>query len=80
MSIKNNNNENVEVVKMKKSFVNKNQYGYDVMGIVIDDDNKIIEFYSPCMMPIGKHKKATKKAIREMVEMYENCGYKIIIK
>jgi hypothetical protein len=65
---------------MKKSFVNKNQYGYDVMGIIIDDDSKIIEFYNPCMMPIGKHKKATKKSIREMVEMYRNCGYSVIIK
>ena len=63
-----------------KSYVNKNQYGYDVMGIIIDNDNKIIEFYNPCMMPIGKHKKTTKKAIREMIEMYKNCGYKIISK
>ena len=63
-----------------KSYVNKNQYGYDVMGIIVDDDNKIIEFYSPCKMPIGKHKKATKKAIREMMEMYQNCGYRVVIK
>jgi hypothetical protein len=70
----------MEVAKMKKSFVNKNQYGYDVMGIIIDDDSKIIEFYNPCMMPIGKHKKATKKSIREMFEIYRNCGYSVIIK
>jgi hypothetical protein len=63
-----------------KSYVNKNQYGYDIMGIVVDDENKIIEFYSPCKMPIGKHKKMSKKAIREMIEMYENAGYNIVIK
>ena len=63
-----------------KSYVNKNQYGYDVMGIVIDDENKVINFYSPCMMPIGKHKKATKKAIREMFDMYKDMGYKTVIK
>ena len=63
-----------------KSYVNKNQYGYDIMGIIVDDENKIIEFYSPCKMPIGKHKKMSKKAIREMIEMYENAGYNIVIK
>ena len=63
-----------------KSYVNKNQYGYDVVGIVIDDENKVINFYSPCMMPIGTHKKATKKAIREMFDNYKDMGYKTIIK
>ena len=65
---------------MKKSFVNKNQYGYDVMGIIIDDDNKIIEYYNPCMMPIGKHTKKSKKAIREIMEIYKDCGYKTVVK
>ena len=63
-----------------KSYVNKNQYGYDVMGIEIDDEKKVINFYSPCMMPIGTHKKATKKAIREMFDNYKDMGYKTIIK
>ena len=63
-----------------KNYVNKNQYGYDVLGIIIDDENKIVNDYNPCMMPIRKHKKATKKSIREMVEMYQNCGYRVIIK
>ena len=63
-----------------KSYVNKNQYGYDILGIIVDDENKIVEVYSPCMMPIGKHKKTSKKAIREMVDMYESVGYKIINK
>ena len=63
-----------------KGYVNKNQYGYDILGIIVDDENKIVEVYSPCMMPIGKHKKTSKKAIREMVDMYESVGYKIINK
>ena len=63
-----------------KSYVNKNQYGYDVSGVIIDDDKKIVNVYSPCMMPIGKHKKLSKKSIREMVEMYVECGYTIINK
>ena len=65
---------------MEKSYVNKNQYGYDVMGIIINDKEKVVEYYNPCMMPIGKHKKMTKKAIREMVDNYKNLGYKVIIK
>ena len=69
----------VEEVERMKSYVNKNQYGYDVFGVIIDDENKIVN-YSPCMMPIGKHTKATKKAIREMVEMYQKCGYRVVIK
>ena len=63
-----------------KSYVNKNQYGYDTMGIIIDDENKTVNFYSPCMMPIGKHKKTTKKAIREMFDNYKAMGYKTVIK
>lgn len=63
-----------------KSYVNKNQYGYDVLGIIIDEDKKIVNVYSPCMMPTGKHKKVSKKNIIEMVEMYSNCGYKVINK
>ena len=63
-----------------KSYVNKNQYGYDIIGIIIDDEEKTVTHYSPCMMPIGKHKKTTKKAIKEMIETYTNCGYKIISK
>ena len=63
-----------------KSYVNKNQYGYDIIGIIIDDEEKTVTRYSSCMMPIGKHKKTTKKAIKEMIETYTNCGYKIISK
>ena len=60
---------------MIKSYVNKNQYGYDVCGIVIDTEKKTVLWYSPCQMPIGKHKKMSKKAIREMYEEYKNIGY-----
>ena len=62
------------------SYVNKNQYGYDVLGIIIDNDVKVVNCYTPCMMPIGKHKKTTKKAIREMIEMYKEFGYTIVNK
>ena len=62
-----------------KSYVNKNQYGYDTMGIVIDDENKIVNYYSACRMPIGKHKKSSKKSIREMIDIYRDCGYIIKI-
>ena len=64
----------------EKSFVNKNQFGYDTMGIIVNDNDKKVEYYSACRMPIGKHKKMSKKAIREMIEMYESCGYSVIIK
>ena len=62
------------------SYVSKNQYGYDVLGLIVDADAKVINVYSPCTMPIGKHKKKSKKVIREMIEMYSNCGYKVINK
>ena len=62
------------------SYVNKNQYGYDVLGVIIDDDNKIVTKYTPSMMPIGKHKKATKKFINEAIELYRESGYTLIIK
>ena len=63
----------------QKAYVNKNQYGYDIMGVIIDDENKVINYYSPCMMPIGKFKKASKKFIREMIELYQDAGYKTIL-
>ena len=62
-----------------KSYVNKNQYGYDTMGIIIDDDAKIIHYYSACQMPIGKHKKVSKKIIREMIDIYKDAGYSVKI-
>lgn len=65
---------------MMKSYVNKNQYGYDVMGIIVDEENKTVTYYTPCMMPIGKHKKASKKAIKEMFYNYKDMGYKTVIK
>ena len=60
-----------------KSYVNKNQYGYDIMGIIIDDDAKIIHYYSACQMPIGKHKKVSKKIIKEMIDIYKDAGYSL---
>lgn len=63
-----------------RSYVNKNQYGYDVLGVIIDDDNKTVTKYTPSMMPIGKHKKATKKFINEAIELYRESGYTLIIK
>ena len=63
-----------------KTYVNKNQYGYDIMGIIIDDDNKRVYYYGACRMPIGKHKKMSKKAIREIMDMYKDCGYQVVLK
>ncbi len=49
----------------EKSYVNKNQYGYDTMGIIVNDENKEVRFYSACRMPIGKHKKVSKKQLEK---------------
>ena len=65
---------------MERSYVNKNQYGYDVLGIIINDGEKTITKYTPSMMPIGKHKKATKKFINEAIDLYIEAGYNLIIK
>ena len=62
-----------------KTYVNKNQYGYDTMGIIVDDDNKKVYYYGTSRMPIGKHKKTSKKAIREMIDMYRSCGYQVVL-
>ena len=68
------------MVLIMESYVNKNQYGYAILGLIVDKQEKVITVYSPCMMPIGKHKKKSKKVIREMIETYSNCGYKVINK
>lgn len=65
---------------MEKSYVAKNQYGYDTLGIIVNDENKTVRWYGACTMPIGKHKKTSKKQINEMIDMYKSCGYRLIVR
>lgn len=61
---------------MIKSYVNKNKYGYDIMGLIIDTENKTVKLYEPCQMPIGRYRKMSKKVIKEMYNEYLEMGYK----
>lgn len=58
-----------------KVIVNKNQYGYTTIGIIIDDENKRFQLVSGQTLPTGKYKKASKKAIRQKAEDLKAMGY-----
>lgn len=58
-----------------KVIVNKNQYGYTTIGIIIDDENKRFQLVSGQTLPTGKYKKAPKKAIRQKAEDLKAMGY-----
>lgn len=55
--------------------VNKNQYGYNTIAIIIDDTNKRFQLVSGQTLPTGKYKKASKKAIRDKAEILKDKGY-----
>lgn len=55
--------------------VNKNQYGYNTIAIIIDDTNKRFQLVTGQSLPTGKYKKASKKAIRDKAEDLKAKGY-----
>lgn len=55
--------------------VNKNQYGYNTMAIIIDNTNKRFQLVTGQSLPTGKYKKASKKAIRQKAEDLRTQGY-----
>ena len=58
--------------------VNKNQYGYSTIAIIIDDTNKRYQLVSGQSLPTGKYKKASKKAIRDKADKLKAQGYEEI--
>lgn len=55
--------------------VNKNQYGYNTIAIIIDNTNKRFQLVTGQSLPTGKYKKASKKAIRQKAEDLRAQGY-----
>ena len=55
--------------------VNKNQFGYNTIAIIIDDTNKRYQLVSGQSLPNGRYKKASKKAIRQKAEDLKASGY-----
>lgn len=55
--------------------VNKNQFGYNTIAIIIDDINKRYQLVSGQSLPNGRYKKASKKAIRQKAEDLKASGY-----
>lgn len=58
--------------------VNKNQYGYNTIAIIIDDTNKRFQLVTGQSLPTGKYRKASKKAIRQKAEDLKTQGYEEI--
>lgn len=58
--------------------VNKNQYGYNTIAIIIDNKNKRYQLVSGQSLPTGKYKKASKKAIRQKADDLKAQGYEEI--
>ncbi len=56
-------------------FVAKNQFNYNVIGIIVDDENKKYQLVNGQQMKIGKYPKRSAKAIREMADELSEKGY-----
>lgn len=63
------NEENTEV------YVSKNSYGYNVIGIIVDNNNKRFQIVDGQALPIGKYTKSTSKKIFERAADLMNKGY-----
>lgn len=60
----------------KIEYANYNKYGYRVLTLVIDTENKHLILYHGQTAPISKpDKKTSKKFIREQFELLSNSGY-----
>lgn len=55
--------------------VNKNQYGYTTIGLIIDNTNNRFQLVTGQSLPTGKYRKASKKAIRQKAEDLKAQGY-----
>lgn len=60
-------------------WVNRNTVGYNTIGLIIDKENKQFQLLDAQRLPLGKYKKATKKAIREKADELEAMGYKEVV-
>lgn len=61
--------EGVEVI------VNKNQFNYNTIGLIIDTKNKQFQLVNGQTLPLGKYKSASKKAIRQKADELLSNGY-----
>lgn len=66
------NMDNVEV------YVNKNQFGYTTIGILVDDVNMRYALVDGQTLPIGKYKNLPKSKIRAMADELDAKGYEKI--
>lgn len=60
-------------------WVNRNTVGYNTIGLIIDKENKQFQLLDAQRLPLGKYKKATKRAIREKADELEAMGYKEVV-
>lgn len=56
-------------------FVSKNSYGYNVIGLIIDNENKQFQIVDGQALPIGKYTKTSTKKIYEKAEELIDDGY-----
>lgn len=62
---------------MKKKFQNMNQYGTTTCGVIIDDENKKVEFFPQQSIEVASGKKVSKKKIFEMIDECRANGYEV---
>lgn len=74
-SLNESSNKSMLDSKSNNTLVAKNQYNYNVLGIIIDDDNKQFQVVSGQYLPINKYKTVSKKAIYNKREELLSKGY-----
>lgn len=61
--------------KEVETYVAKNQYGYNVVGLIIDRKNKRYQLMDGQQMPIHHHKKITKPKLYKYADMLDELGF-----
>lgn len=60
------------------TYVNKNQFGYSTIAIMIDKENKKFQLIDGMLLPWGTYKKASKKKIYDLAKFLTDSGYERI--
>ena len=63
------------ILKGDETYVAKNQFNYNTLGLIIDNAGKRFQLLNGQAMPLNKHKKMSAKAIREKAKQLQAIGY-----
>ena len=63
------------ILKGDETYVAKNQFNFNTLGLIIDNVGKRFQLLNGQAMPLNKHRKMSAKAIREKAKQLQALGY-----